>query len=422
MTASGPGNPDLREKLREFLVFARNFLVDGLCAVLPRPRQPQDRKPSVLLVRLDAIGDFILWQDSLKELRAIYPAGQYRVTLLANALWSELAEKLPFFDEVIPVDRKSLYYDLGYRVRTWRTLRRRGWQVAIEATHSREFLWGDAAVRVCGARERIGSRGDRCNQSALRQCFSDRWYTRLIPASTALQMELERNADFIRGLGRTGFRAGLPELQLNGELPKGFTARGYFVIVPGASVPQRQWPREKFAELARRINCATGLKVVICGSAGERSLGSYLIEVLGDAAEDWTGRTSLAQFACLIREARFLIGNESSAIHIAAAVGVQAFSLTGGGHFGRFVPYRLERDTALPLPVPLSHGMDCFGCSWHCIYPVPDGACAPCLAGIALEKAWEAVQKVVQLAPSSDGNNRPMIMPLAPSTDGNTGR
>src|ERR1700733_10607992 len=48
----------------------------------------------VAIVRLDYIGDFVLWLDSVGALLEVF-AGR-PITLVGNVRWSELAEKLPF--------------------------------------------------------------------------------------------------------------------------------------------------------------------------------------------------------------------------------------------------------------------------------------------------------------------------------------
>ena len=49
---------------------------------------------SILVVRLDGFGDFALHLPYALSLREIYPAGEYRLTLCANANGSETAEKV----------------------------------------------------------------------------------------------------------------------------------------------------------------------------------------------------------------------------------------------------------------------------------------------------------------------------------------
>lgn len=375
-------------------VLALNFLADALVSCLPTRGKQAVEKESVLLVRLDAIGDFVLWLDAAGALRALYPPERYRMVLIGNELWCELARLQPFFDEVIPVNTARLSMDLGYRIGIWRLLRSQRWTVALNPTFSRHFPCDDAAIRVCGAEERIGFESDASNQRPWELAVSNRWYTRRIPAGSARMMELERNAHFVRSLGAAGFRAGLPKLRL-AEHPLVDIGGEYFVVVPGASLSIKRWPVENFAELARRIVDRYGLKPVICGAPDEWALAEHLERILASfsiKADNRCGSTSLTGFAQLIRGASFVVGNDSSAIHIAAAVGTRSFCLAGGGHYGRFVPYRME--TAAPsAPVVLSHPLDCYQCNLHCPYAAVDDA-APCMKEIAVDELWTRLDSV----------------------------
>lgn len=383
------------QKTREIAVLVRNFLLDGIFSVLPRVRVRSDGKIAVLLVRLDVIGDFVLWLNSAAGLRALYPSDRYRLVLLGNALWTDLALDQPFFDEVIAVEPKRLLNDLPYRLGVWRQLRARPWQLAINPTYSRHLPYDDAAIRVCGARERAGVHGDLSNQRSWEMRISNRWYTRLIEAGQPL-MELERNAVFVRQLGLTDFRAALPELKASATLPAGLAGEKYYVVVPGAGHPMRQWPVEKYAVLMQKIWKTHRIKGVICGGRGEEALGLRLRNLLPDGveADDLTGGTTLPSFAALIKGAVLLLANESGAVHIAAAVGTRSICFIGGGHYGRFVPYRIEADARAPLPVAVVHRMECYHCNWNCIYPCHDGA-APCLDGITVDDAWREVTELL---------------------------
>jgi len=381
------------KKLYELSVFIRNYLLDGIATLLLFGKDTTNGRQSVLAVRMDAIGDFVLWLDSAAALRKMFPSERYHLVLLGNSLWEELVASTRIFDEYIPVKRYQFYYDIHYRFDIWKRLRSRAWEVAIHPTFSRDCLYGDAVIRVSGAAKRIGSKGDLSNQPAWQKWISDRWYTQLLPASDKPLMELERNAEFIRALGMEDFRAGLPELAISAKLPPKFDARDYIVVVPGGSLALKQWPVERFAELSERIHRMFGFKVIVCGSQIETPLGSRLrILAAGEEAgwiEDWTGKTSLSELAIIIKGAKLLIGNDSSCVHIAAAVGTSAFCVVGGGHFGRFVPYRLEKETTRPMPIAIFHQMECYGCNLRCTKALDNDAPGECIRNITVDDAWE---------------------------------
>lgn len=105
------------------------------------------------------------------------------------------------------------------------------------------------------------------------------------------------------------------------------------------------------------------------------------------------GKTSLPEFCELVRRAQFLVGNETSAIHIAAAVGTPSICLLGGGHFGRFVPYPSGMPGSSPEPV--YEPMPCFGCSWNCHLPHLKGRAVPCVTAINVVAVSAAIEQVL---------------------------
>lgn len=393
----------MKMKLRYLFSLVWDVLCDGLVSLLYRPATYAGDKMAILLVKLDAIGDFILWLDAARELRRLYPADRYCLVLAGNEAWTELAEKISVFDEVIGINRTRFRFSVRYRIDIWRILRSRRWDMAIHPTYSRDFLYGDAIIRMSRARERVGSAGDLSNQASWQKHISDSWYTRLIPASGQPLMELQRNAEFMRGLGQAEFQAGLPELDSHGAAPEGFTARDYFVLVPGASSPIKQWPVAQFAQAAQLIQARWGWGAVVCGSPAETLLGAHLADRITGTVEDWTGRTSLTELVGIIRGAKLVIGNDSSAIHIAAAVGTPVVCIAGGWHWGRFIPYDIGRPVSRPLPKVVAHRMDCYWCNWRCSFVTEDDMPAPCVSRIEVDEVMAAV---TALLPPGQGIER----------------
>jgi ADP-heptose:LPS heptosyltransferase len=70
----------------------------------------------VLLIRLDLIGDFVLWLRFGQAYRQLYP--NKKITLFVNSACAELASTLPHWDKVIGVNVQRLRKDMGYRLRT----------------------------------------------------------------------------------------------------------------------------------------------------------------------------------------------------------------------------------------------------------------------------------------------------------------
>lgn len=368
------------------------YLADTLS--LFNKRESKNTK-SILIIRLDAIGDFVLWLDSARHIRKIYPGK--KIILLGNQIWADLAKRFSYWDEVWELDRRKFYRNLSYRVRLLKKIRKADFDIVIQPTYSREFLYGDAIVRISGARKKIGSVGDCSNIRPVEKKISDRFYTQLIPANPKPLMELRRNAEFVRGLGYE-FLSALPDMMPVAQGINNLVANKlpYFVLFPGALWTGKQWPVEKFSAFASLVFHETGMSAVICGGPTERQLGEALMAIMDIPVVNMAGETSLAELTAVIKDAQFLLSNDTSAVHIASAVATPAFCLLGGGHYGRFMPYDIESKTEKPLPVAIIHQMDCFNCNWRCRYVVEEGKPVPCIEKISVEEVFAVLQPLIK--------------------------
>ena len=354
----------------------------------------------VLIIRLDAIGDFVLWLDAAQVMVSHYKALGKRLVLLANANWADWASELGIFDEVIPLDRRKFLLNPLYRYRLAKHIRRLGCSIAIQPSYSREYWFGDAIIRMCGAYERVGSIGDLSNTWRWQKRISDRCYTRLIYADNSPRMELLRNAEFVRGLIGGEFRAKVPYLRavipfqadknLAAKIPAG---EFYYVLFPGASWAGKRWPLAHFAQVAELLHGKTGWRGVVCGGSGDSDLAEALCSQSNVPLLNWVGHTNLAQLVAVLSGAKLLLTNDTSAAHLAAAVSVPVVCILGGGHFGRFMPYEVEQQDERPLPRAVFHKMDCFGCNWRCKYSRHSGAAVKCIQDISVGEVWDEVEK-----------------------------
>lgn len=358
------------------------------------PRDPHN----VLVLRLDALGDFVLWLDAAAEMRRRFPAPHHRITLLGNAAWIDLARLQPHWDAVWSLDRRR-FRSLAYRWNWVRRIRQAGFGTVINPAYSRENRPGDWLVRFSGADRRVASTADLSNLSAVKRARSDGWYTELVAADPQPLHELDRNAEFLRGLGAADAVAGLPRIEF-GEDPTAFAppAEPYCVLFPGAGWDGRRWPAERFAAIGRRLLDERGWRAVIAGGPADRPLGQALAATLGPTAIDACGHTDVATLCRLIAGARLVVSNETSAVHIAAATATPAVCVLGGGHYGRYLPY----PAGIPLPAPLvavHRAMPCYHCNWNCIHPRAAEGPVRCIDQIATAEVWQAIGRALSSPP-----------------------
>jgi heptosyltransferase-2 len=111
--------------------------------------------------------------------------------------------------------------------------------------------------------------------------------------------------------------------------PSAMTWRGHpVVLAPGAEYgPAKQWPAAHFGAVARALS-GQGWDVVIVGLPKDRELGE---EILGGVRSGFNlcGATTLSQLAALLGTAALLVSNDSGAMHLAAALGVQQVAIFG---------------------------------------------------------------------------------------------
>lgn len=380
---------------KSFVRYATYYLLDSVVCLLPT-RNDSDL---ILLIRLDNIGDFVLWLDSAERISRHYRQAGKRVILLASNVWAAWAQELNVFDQVISLDRSRLRTDLLFRFRMQAALRRLGCETAILASYSHDWYAGDTIVRTSGSRVRIGSIGDPKFGTPMERWFSHRWFTKLIPASSVPMMELDRNAEFTSALLETSGPARLADLSPSVSrqtVLQEFGISGHFyVLFPGASEAIKRWPAENFASIAERMYRQTGWLGVICGNGDDALLASAICAPAGPLLLNLAGRTSLSQLTAILSAADLLVSNDTAAVHIAAALRVRTVCALGGGHFGRFLPYAPDAEEFPILPVSVIHPMDCFHCDWKCIYPLRPGDPAPCIAQISVDKVWLQVRNLL---------------------------
>jgi ADP-heptose:LPS heptosyltransferase len=352
-----------------------------------------DKSSSILLVRLDNIGDFILWLPSAGRLREKYK--NHSLILVANESFSELAKETGYFDKVISINTRKFIFNLVYRYKNYSKITTLNSEISIHPNFSRVFLLGDSIIRASKSSERIGSSGDLSNIYKWQKNISDSWYTKLIATSGKSLMELERDAEFLSGLGVVSENIGTPKLPVLNITPgKINISKDYFIIFPGASWAGRKWPNESFAKIGTIISKQYGYKMVICGLKSEYDDARSIISQASiDSAINLAGETTLSEFCELVRGARLLIGNETSAVHIAAATNTPSICLLGGGHFGRFIPYS-EKVKGIS-PVAVFSKMDCYGCNWKCTQIHNKNEATPCIKKIKVSDVLHEVDKLL---------------------------
>jgi ADP-heptose:LPS heptosyltransferase len=374
--------------INRFLTIGKGFLKNIGLIIFDTFLKPflTCRNPQPLLlgvVRLDDIGDFILWLDGAKHIREFYST--HRIILIANSSWASFARRLPFWDEVYDINVAKFKRNIFYRWQTFRQIRNFNIETIIHPTHICHLIAGDSVTRFSNAKNRIGSEGDTSSsKNGWQKRIANRWYNQLIKASPKPLTVLERNIEFINHLTNGNqesktFSLAKTDVPMDHLMP----TEKYFLIFPGSNGAYKIWPKESFATLVKNLVATTGYKAIICGAALEMDICNW-IATASELAISIAGKTSLTEVVELIRKAEFVIGNDSGSIHIAAATNTQSFCIIGGGHFGLFLPY--PDNWMGKRPYIINHNMPCYGCGWRCHFVSSATSNPyPCISNISVE-------------------------------------
>jgi len=299
----------------------------------------------VLIVRVDEIGDYMLWRPMIPELCKAERFNGLQFTLCGNSSWRSLYEQLDAdtFDQTVWLDKTRFKQDLFYRYRFLQQIYKKGFSWVINPTYSRDKRNDDAIVKAAVAPDNFGMVANTENWRTYDNGYDKQLYQHCWPGPTTPLFELTRNRKFAEYVTEKNIEtihwqipeAKLPALSI--ALPEKFV-----VIFPGSRSKHRIWPAAYFAEVAQYFQQKGGLAIVVCGSNGDRIYADAFKEAFVGSVTDLTSATRLPELLTILHRAETLVSVDTGSVHLAAAVGCRVFGIYNGSQYGRFSPYPLE--------------------------------------------------------------------------------
>ncbi|MBI0325518.1 glycosyltransferase family 9 protein [Burkholderia plantarii] len=118
------------------------------------------------------------------------------------------------------------------------------------------------------------------------------------------------------------------------------------LIHPGARLPSRRWPAERFAAVADNL-AADGWQIAITGTTADAPLTGAVLGEMAAPALHLTGLTSLGGMAALVARARLVVCNDTGISRIAAAVRTASVVVATGSDTRRWAPLDRARHRVL---------------------------------------------------------------------------
>ena len=294
----------------------------------------------LVILKIDAIGDYILFRNFLKSIRDSPKYNHWHITLIGNSLWKELFVGLDkeYIDKTIWFDSRRFTASRIYRRFFLWGVSFKKYDQLISPTFSRRFFYEDDIVKNIRAKVKVGFEGDFANKTVSQKKISDSFYSHLI--SVASEFEYYRNKEFVETFLDQHLPDCVPSIVLKND--NHYSVPKSIIIFPGASVKSKQWPIPNFVQLVTWLVSNYSSEIIICGSKSESHLAEEIIRNCSGNIKNMCGKTSLMEFVYLMNTVKLVVTNDTSAFHFAAALRKDVVCIFKGDYFGRFVPYPKE--------------------------------------------------------------------------------
>jgi predicted lipopolysaccharide heptosyltransferase III len=332
----------------------------------------------ILVIKLRYLGDVLLATPALEALKAAYPST--RLTVVVNRGTEAMLAGNPHIDEVLPLERGSILSQWRFL----RELRRRRFDVVIDLTDADRSAW---LSRMTGAPVRIGFNDEGR--------FRGHCYTNVVhgePGTHRIERDLASLAPLNIAAAET-----IPRLWLTPEEKwraadllshEGVDRKKPLAMLqPGARYWFKAWPWERFAALADRLAEQYGYQVLIGGNQQEFELAERICGTAASRPINLAGRADMRIYAAVLKRTSLFVGNDSGAMHVAAAVGAPVVALFGPSDPKEWGP----RGAAAAV---LYKGIDCR----ICFHPTCERGEQNCMKLIGIEEVLSAIDRLRAMA------------------------
>jgi lipopolysaccharide heptosyltransferase II len=363
----------------------------ALLDLLQRPfvqrarRQPR----SIVVIKPCCLGDLIMTTPLLEVLRENYP--QAKISYVAGSWSKVIVEHQDSVDQVIDCGSVGIAsrYSLKEYLRFAGQLRREHFELAFVLDRSPLLTllpW------LAGVPRRVGP-------DSLGRGFSLTDRVAVSSSPEHLQHQAEIYLDLARALH---LKIGHPRMHfLPTEAERETIVKSdrpqVAVFVGGGSNPgmdltAKRWPLVRYKELVERLANERQVQVLLIGGPGDAELTAEIlrdVNVPEGSVLDLAGKTKFGESAAQLEASALFIGNDSSPMHMAAAVGIPVIAIFGPTSPQEYGPYPLDDPKHISL---WKHptGKPCFflGKMQPC-------ANCTCMQAISVDDVEEAVQKLL---------------------------
>jgi heptosyltransferase-1 len=293
----------------------------------------------ILIVRLGAMGDIVHALPAATVLRAAFP--RTKIGWLVEKRWRELLNLSPLVDHIHEVDtrrwRKNLLSTRHESLSAIRNLQHEHYDVTVDFQGA---LKSAVFAQLSGAESRFGFAAPWEKPASL-------FYTHAVPVrrrhvveqniELANEVVLRKGGDSQNDILCVVFSPS-SELQLQTAQTIAHLQLGtrFAILNPGAGWGAKQWPLERYSEVARALG-AQGVRSLINFGPGEEELARQ-VEMNSDGHAVAASFT-ISQLMALTRKAALFIGGDTGPLHLASLLQVPVVAIFGPTDPARTGPY-----------------------------------------------------------------------------------
>jgi heptosyltransferase-2 len=284
----------------------------------------------ILIRATNWVGDAIMALPALRSVRARFPDAE--IAIVARPYVADIYRHQDVADRLIPYDVGGLHAGIAGREHLAEDLREQKFDVALLLQNAFDAAW--LAWRA-GIPERIGYARD--GRSLL--------LTKAIRVPKSGEIPAHEKFYYLELLRRVGWLDSLPEetfirLRVTDEklqyASQVFAEAGVrpkslrVAIGAGASYGSAKcWPPARFAALANLLQSQSDADIILFGTSAESAVSNAIAAEVRRPPIDLTGKTAVADLPALFSQCQLFVGNDSGAMHIAAAVGLPVVAVFG---------------------------------------------------------------------------------------------
>lgn len=348
----------------------------------------------LLVVRMDGIGDMVLFRGALDHYAGVFDVAREDITVLGCTSWAGIADVIFAGYRVYAIDEHAYARRPFYRFKVSLWVRALAPAVTVCDSFLRRAMMADSLTWVAGAPRTVVSLPYVNEPTRSEFLYYLSQVDEIVMTGDYPTHEVIRHFRFISALAGLEIAPTPPKIAWRNNAPPIAEGAPYVVLNPGSNEPGRRWPLAYYLNTARRL-LKEGYRVVFVGAQEEKT-GEERMSELGreTGVIDLIGLTSLPVLLDIMNHAAGMISNDTGPAHLGIALGTPTLVIVGGGHFGSFVPYP---ESVTPANARfVFHKMECYHCFWRCHKRPTKFDVFPCISAIGEDRVWSEIKGLLQ--------------------------